>query len=136
MTLGWRPATPADDAAVVGLCLALFDEDPSPHRPGEDAIRRTLTVFRAEPVRGRALVLADGDEVAVGYALLAACWSNELGGELCVIDELYVAPGARGAGHGSALLRALAAGDPTLWPRDAVALDLETTAGNARARAL
>ncbi len=140
----WRAATADDDDAIVELCMALFREDPSPHSPDRDRVRRTLAAYRAQPVRGRALVLdglLGGDGVnsgagVVGYALLASFWSNELGGEVCVIDELYVGPTARGHGLGSVLLRTLAEQPGALWPADAVALELETTPDNHRARAL
>jgi ribosomal protein S18 acetylase RimI-like enzyme len=70
-----------------------------------------------------------------GYALLVSYWSNELGGEVCHIDELYVAAPARGRGHSSELVRSLA-GDGGPWGRVPVALQLEVTPSNARARSL
>ena len=143
----WRAAAPTDDDAIVELCMALFREDPSPHAPDRDRVRHTLATYRAQPVRGRALVLdggvggdggdgGDGGLGVVGYALLSSFWSNELGGEVCVIDELYVGPTARGHGLGSVLLRTLAEQPGALWNADAVALELETTPDNHRARRL
>ncbi len=130
----WRPATPADDDALIRLGLSLYAEDPSPEEVPAASFRRTLDTLRAEPTRGCALALEIEGRV-VGYALLVSFWSNELGGEVCDIDELYVAPEARSHGHSSRLLDALAAGSK-LWPGDAVALALEVTPDNARARAL
>jgi ribosomal protein S18 acetylase RimI-like enzyme len=128
----WRAATPADDDAIVALCLALFEEDPG--QPIDAAqVRRTLAAFRAEPTRGRAVV-ADVAGERVGYALLAAFWSNEYGGELCTVDELYVVPARRGAGLATALLQAIDH-DRALWPARPAALQLEVTPSNARARA-
>jgi ribosomal protein S18 acetylase RimI-like enzyme len=128
----WRAATPGDDDAIVASSLALFTEDPSPERVDAAQVRRTLLALRAEPLRGHAVVLElDGD--VRGHAFLISFGSNELGGDVCTIDELYVAPAARGAGHASALLEALARGQ--LYP-GAVALQLEVTPGNARAQAL
>jgi ribosomal protein S18 acetylase RimI-like enzyme len=72
---------------------------------------------------------------AEGYALLASFWSNELGGEVCNVDELYVRPSSRRLGHARELLEALAAGAP-LWPRRPVAVELEVSPSNARAQAL
>jgi GNAT superfamily N-acetyltransferase len=130
----WRNATPADDDAIVTSSLALYVEDPSPEQPQPDdrGVRRTLAALRAEPLRGRAVVLDVGGDVC-GHAFLIAFWSNELGGDVCTIDELYVAPRVRGSGHATALLEDLARG--RLYPA-AVALQLEVTPQNARAMAL
>jgi ribosomal protein S18 acetylase RimI-like enzyme len=128
----WRAATPADDDAIVQSSLALYVEDPSPERVDDAQVRRTLVALRGEPLRGRAVVLDVGGDVC-GHAFLIAFWSNELGGDVCTIDELYVAPRARNAGHATALLEALARGQ--LYP-GAVALQLEVTPQNAKALAL
>ena len=130
----WRPARAEDDEDVIRLGLALYAEDPAPEAVGADSFARTLGTLRAEPARGRALALEVDGRIS-GYALLVSFWSNELGGEVCDIDELYVAPAVRGRGWGSRLLDELAAGSP-LWPAGAVALALEVTPTNGRARAL
>ena len=63
----------------------------------------------------------------------SAFWSNELGGEVCTIDELYVDPEHRGRGHATRLLEELSARSaPGL--EGMVALALEVTPDNARAR--
>ncbi len=130
----WRAARPEEDEAIVAMCLALYNEDPGPDPVHAERVQRTLTVFRDEPVRGRALV-ATSDARLVGYAFLVSFWSNELGGEICTIDELYVAPDFRQRGLGTMLMTNLMQSDG-LWPRTPVALELETTPRNARARAL
>jgi GNAT superfamily N-acetyltransferase len=127
----WRQATVADDDAVLAGSLALYREDPSPHRVGEAQIRATLAALR-DPARGQVVVLADDAGAVHGYAFLVSFWSNELGGAACVIDELWVAPAARSQGHGGALIDRLAAG--ALWPAPLAALLLEVTPSN-RARA-
>lgn len=128
----WRDAVPNDDDAIVQMCLALNVEDPAPDPVAPENMYRTLMALREKPDRGRAVVL-DLDAKACGYALLIAFWSNEQGGEVCVIDELYVAPEHRGSRHATRLLARLAAqGEP--WTLNAVALALETTPDNERAR--
>jgi len=52
----------------------------------------------------------------VGYALLISFWSNELGGEVCNIDELSVASEYRGRGLATALIEQLAEGGASPWP--------------------
>jgi ribosomal protein S18 acetylase RimI-like enzyme len=130
----WRDARPEDDADIVPLCIALYEEDPASEPVPEEHHRRTLAVLRADPLRGRAVVLELEGAVA-GYAMLIACWSNELGGEVVIVDELYVAPAHRSRGHASALIEALARGEGP-WPGKPVALELEVTPDNTRARAL
>lgn len=128
----WREAVPADDAAILDLFTLLYTEDPSTARPGPDNLRRTLAAFRADPRLGLALV-CDGGSGPVGYALLARFWSNELGGEVCTVDELCLGAAHRGQGHGAALFDALDAGR---WFPEAVALTLEVTSHNPAAERL
>jgi GNAT superfamily N-acetyltransferase len=97
-------------------------------------VRRTLLALRAEPARGRAVVLEE-DGTPAGYALLVSFWSNELGGEVCNVDELWVAPQHRGKGHATTLLRSLMSGQGP-WPKAPVAVELEVSPGNPRARVL
>jgi ribosomal protein S18 acetylase RimI-like enzyme len=129
----WRRAVEGDDPAIIELCLGLYREDPSPVAVDEQHIMRTLATFRAEPTRGKVVVL-EVDGRVVGYSLLASFWSNELGGATCVIDELYVAPLYRSQGYSSALVAELREGG--LWDERPIALCLEVTPTNARAMAL
>jgi ribosomal protein S18 acetylase RimI-like enzyme len=116
------------------MCLALNEEDPGPAPVGREQVERTLLALRAEPYRGVALVLDSGGQ-CLGHAFLIAYWSNEYGGEVCVIDELFVAREWRGRGFGSELIESLARGSE-LAPRPPVALSLEVAQHNRRARAL
>jgi len=129
----WRAARPDEDDSIVAMCLALNSEDPGVAPVSEAQIRRTLEVFRREPHRGRALVL-EVDGSSVGYALLIPFWSNEYGGEVCEVDELFVAPSHRDRGLGSSLFDALERGE--VGNRSAVAIALGVTRNNTRARRL
>jgi len=129
----WRPPTPSEDDRVVELYLALYREDPGTVAPEPSRARRTLALLRADPARGRCLVLDLGGRIE-GYALLIPYWSNELGGVICAIDELYVAPAARGRGRATELLGLVARG--ALGGEVPVALELEVSRSNSRGRAL
>ncbi len=130
----WRIAGSSDDEAITAMFLALNQEDPGPEPVAAEQVRRTLHVLRDQPQRGRALVLELEGDVR-GYALVMSFWSNELGGEILAIDELYVTPEYRGRGHGTDLMEQLAAGT-FRWASDAVALTLEVSPTNAGARRL
>lgn len=122
----WRPARPEDDDAIVAMCRQLNEEDPGPKPVPEAHTRRTLAELRKNPARGRAFVFG---EQPSGYSFLIHFWSNELGGEICYIDEIYVKPEARGRGAGRALFTKL------ISEKKHVALDLEVTPSNTKARA-
>jgi len=130
----WRIAAPFDEEAIVRMCLALSAEDPGPKPVSPENMRRTLRAFREIPRRGRAVVL-DLENRASGYALVIPYWSNELGGEIDVIDEIYVDPEHRGRRHATTLIEALATGVQPLASTN-VALVLEITPDNHRARRL
>jgi ribosomal protein S18 acetylase RimI-like enzyme len=135
--VGWREATRADRRHVVAMSLALFEEDPGTYPLTARDVGRTLSRLEAEPVRGRAVVAEvemAGRVVVVGYAFLCSFWSNELRGEVCTVDELYIKPTARSLGLGSGLVQSLV--QRRAFFEDAVAFELEVSGRNARARAL
>ena len=116
------------------MVKALYREDPSAATVTTKQIRRTLETLRSEPTRGTAVVL-DVEGTAAGYALLISFWSNELGGEVCHIDEIFVRPHHRGHGYATALIESLIDGRGP-WAGRPVALDLEVSPTNCRAAAL
>lgn len=129
----WRLAKPEDDDAIVEMCTGLYDEDPGQFKVHPENIRATLRALRSEPCRGRAVVLEIENQPS-GYALLIAFWSNELGGHICEVDELFVVPGHRSRGHGKSLFEAISQGG--LWPTPIAGIALGVTPDNVRARRL
>jgi len=130
----WRIAGLSDDDEIVRMCLALNAEDPGPAPVPAENMQKTLLVLRKEPQRGRAVVLELEGRVC-GYALLISFWSNELGGDACAIDEIYVEPEHRGRRHATRLIEDLAAGTGP-YGSTVAALTLEITPDNVRARRL
>ena len=127
----WRLARPEEGEEIVSMCLDLYREDPGFVPIEAEQVRETLAVFARQPARGRVVVAEVSDRV-VGYALLVPFWSNNLGGEVCEVDELYVRPERRGEGIGSALFSAIDAGRFGVF----FATALGVSPGNARARRL
>jgi GNAT superfamily N-acetyltransferase len=129
----WRRALETDDEDVIAMCLALYLEDPGQQTVDRAQVLRTLTVLRAEPSRGRAVVAEVAGRVAA-YSLLIPFWSNELGGSLCEVDELYVRPAFRNRGVASSLFPAIER--KQIWDDPCAGVALIVTDGNERARSL
>jgi GNAT superfamily N-acetyltransferase len=127
----WRLAEPGDDDSLVEMCLRLDDEDPGILPIHPENMRSTLQALRREPCRGRTVVLEIESQLS-GYALLIAFWSNELGGSICEVDELFVMPEHRNRGHGKSLFEAISQGG--LWPTPIVGMALGVTPDSVRAR--
>ena len=110
------------------MVLSLYREDP----PGEEMtrakIRGTARVLGSRPEKGD-ITLFCVDEAVVGYAIVAYCWSNEFGGDIARLDELYVRPPWRGQGIATAFLTGLG----SEGERDVRGVELEVTPGNGSA---
>lgn len=105
---------------------ALYREDPA-GQPMDDAkIAATVAEYRQHPEKLDIILIEKGGK-ATGYALLVYYWSNEYGGDILHIDELYVKEAHRGQGTGTAFFRYIE------WPAGIAAMQIETTPSNRRA---
>ena len=127
----WRPACPPDFPAIVGMCLALYEEDAGLVAMRADQVERTLSLFEQEPSRGQAVVL-DVEGSVEGYAFLVPFYSNQFDGVVCEVDELFVRPSMRGRGCGTALFDAIVGGSFGAF----VGIALGVAPNNPRARRL
>jgi L-amino acid N-acyltransferase YncA len=126
----FRPARPADLDALLALQRDYYAEDGYPFDPAVQ--REAFARLLAEPALGRAWLAADGGRV-VAYVALTLGWSLEFGGRDAFVDELYVAPPARGRGLGRAGLAVAEAGARALGVRT---LHLEVEDGKPAALGL
>jgi GNAT superfamily N-acetyltransferase len=101
-----RDATVADVPVVVSLVrdLATYEREPDAVVATEEHFRRAL--FGTDP-RVHCLV-AEQDGDVVGFAVWFVSFSTWLGTHGIYLEDLFVRPQARGAGHGRALLAELA----------------------------
>lgn len=93
----------ADLPEVERMVLALYEEDPCPEPMTPAKIRTTARELSSHPDKGEIVVFEAGGSI-VGYAIVAYRWSNECGGDIAHVDELYVKPAWRGKGIASAFL--------------------------------
>ena len=102
-----RQATEADLAALAPLLRGYTDFYDS--SPSDDELERMARDVIAAPEDAAFLLVAEdeGGEV-VGFALNQWKWSSLNGARAVVMDDLFVAERARGAGHADALIEAVA----------------------------
>jgi len=105
----------------------LSHEDPSTQRVTDKKISLTFKELSSNTNAGR-IVVFEKARAIIGYAILIPYWSNEYGGNILHIDELYVKPEHRGRGIATSFLKQIFVTD------EAVALQLEVTPTNMRAR--
>lgn len=105
-------AAPADDA-LLAMSRALIAD------PGREGVQ---LIARSEP-----------DGAAVGFATVFWSWSTLSAGRIGVMNDLFVAPAARGTGLADALIRACL---EEARARGAVWLGWQTAKDNLRAQAV
>jgi GNAT superfamily N-acetyltransferase len=124
--------TEADLPELLPLVRAYLDfYEVSPSDESMLALSRSLL---ADPeLEGVQFIARGEDRKAVGFASLFWTWATTRGGRLGVMNDLYVAPQARGSGTAEALIEACRA---RCEQRGAVALEWQTAADNLRAQAV
>jgi GNAT superfamily N-acetyltransferase len=124
----FRAFEPRDLPEVEQMAFALYREDDYGQPMTSQKIRRTTDELTARPDRGTILVFTV-DTAVVGYAILIYYWSNEYGGDLITVDELYVKDAWRNRGIGTRFFDYLA----SEHSRRAKGVQLEVTPVNRRA---
>ena len=125
----FRPMTADDAGAVIAMMTALYEEDASGY-VSPDHFRRTVDTLLAEPHRGTVVVFDLPDAPRIGYAILIPYWSNEFGGPMVEVDELFVRAEFRARGVG----RAFIAWIERERPHGATVIELEVTPDNHKAQ--
>lgn len=129
VSLKVRVATPEDLSVVLAWTQAFYNEEHLQFDPV--ATPRAVSVLLDNPACGAVLLF--GTDAPVGYAALTRGFSLEQRGHYALLDELYIAPHARGRGLAAHALDA-AADQARAW--GVSMLRLEVLHHNPRAKAL
>ena len=108
------------------MIVSLYQEDPEGESINEEKIKRTIAESSKNPDKV-SIYMFQRNEKNIGYAILVFFWSNEYGGNIVTIDELYVKEEYRSQGIGTEFFSFLERME------NKVALQLETTPSNQRA---
>ena len=90
MDFKYRKFKTTDKKVVAGLMKELFKET-SNETVSNKNISKTFSELLHYPEKGIILVLENKKQI-VGYCLLINFWSNEFGGNILYIDEIYIKP--------------------------------------------
>lgn len=96
MSVQIETASEQDVSAVLQMMRRLYADEGL--RPFSGSTQALLLLLR-EPRYGRCFIVREQD-LAVGYFVIAFGFSLEFGGRDAFLDELYLAPEARGRGLG------------------------------------
>ena len=118
-------------ADVLMMMRRLYEEDRGDFDVDVSRFASAIEHLVAHPSVGQ-IVLFRADNEARGYATLIPYWSNEFGGRLLFVDELFVLPEFRSHGIGRSFFTYLDRERPFQY----VALGLAVNPGNPRARRL
>ncbi len=131
MKINFRRCKTSDFDVITDFIIHLYHEDPGLIQMTKEKALNTLDVLSKKSDLGAVLVVENKEEI-IGYCLLINYWSNEYGGNILHIDELFIKQDYRSKGIGSQLIYQLAKSKFA----DAVSLQLEVTPDNARAKKL
>jgi GNAT superfamily N-acetyltransferase len=105
--------------------------------PSDDALLAMSRALIADPEREGVQLIARGpDGTALGFATVFWTWSTTRAARIGVMNDLFVAPEARGAGGGRVGEALIAACAERCRAHGAVSLTWQTALDNARAQAL
>lgn len=134
MKTPFRKITPIDHKHVTKMMFQLYEEDGQYELEktiSNENIKKTLETLEKHPEKGCVLVL-ENDQQIIGYSIIINFWSNEYGGNIVDIDELYVQKDFRSQGIGTQFIQDLI----SMRFNDCVALQLEVNPKNKKARKL
>ena len=127
-----RSARDEDVEAILPLMLAYCDFYEVEH-PDEDGLRKMARELIAAPDDQGFLLAGVAGEGVVGFAACGWKWSSLRGARIVVLEDLFVAPEARGRGIADELIEACAA---TARRNGAPVMIWETQPTNKRAQAV
>jgi len=127
----YRQFKSSERKIVTQLIKDFYKETPSIRGVDDKKIKKTFLALAANPGKGKILVIEKG-KIIIGYALLVNFWSNEWGGNVLFLDEIYLKPEARRQGIGRNFINYLI----EKKYNHSTAIQLEVARANKRARAL
>jgi predicted GNAT family acetyltransferase len=128
MEMNFRPLRHTDYSELKRMIHALYVEDPVNEKITDKKISKTVLELCKKPCKGKIIIFEKG-KVTIGYSIIIFYWSNEYGGNILHIDELYVKPEHRELGAATCFFKHIA----RTYRGKVVALQLEVSPSNTGA---
>jgi len=106
MNIKYRKFKKNDLDTVKELIKSLYSEDPGYKQINDKKILKTFNELLNHPDKGEIKIIQNDNEI-IGYCILINYWSNEYGGNIINIDELYIKVDYRNNGIGSNFIKYL-----------------------------
>ena len=100
----FRAFRDTDYSELKSVIDSLYIEDPVDELITDEKISNTIRELHDNPCKGQIIIFGRAG-VTIGYAILIFYWSNEFGGDVLLIDELYVKPEHRRQGTATSFFR-------------------------------
>ncbi|NET33051.1 MAG: GNAT family N-acetyltransferase [Cyanothece sp. SIO1E1] len=100
MLCTFRPFQPKDEAKLQAMVKQFYEEEAAEGPMDREKVKLTIKTLGEQPSAG-AILIAEGEVGILGYAIVIHYWSNEYGGWLAFLDELFITPPFRGLGLGT-----------------------------------
>jgi ribosomal protein S18 acetylase RimI-like enzyme len=127
MNLTFKYYEETDFNDLYDMIFCLYEEDPLGEPMADTKIRNTIHESVSHPEKVRIVMICD-DGKNVGYGIIVLFWSNEHGGNIINIDELYVKKEYRNRQIATNFIKHQMSAH-----KNAKMLQLETTPSNAAA---
>ncbi len=108
----YRPISRADHAEYLAMAHDFYASDAVLHAVPDRHFEETFEELMRSDAYAQAYILETNGHI-IGYALLAKTFSQEAGGVVLWIEELYIKPPYRAHGYGSRFLREFLASLPS-----------------------
>jgi ribosomal protein S18 acetylase RimI-like enzyme len=128
MEINFRSFRKTDHLELKKMIHALYVEDPVDEPITDKKISKTIIELRKRPYKGK-IIMFEKDSVTIGYSIVIFYWSNEYGGDILHVDELYVKPKHRELGAATSFFNHMA----RTYRDTIVAIQLEVSPSNTRA---
>ncbi|MBX2870779.1 MAG: GNAT family N-acetyltransferase [Saprospiraceae bacterium] len=128
MLCKFRLFQPGDEPELQRMVAQFYLEDAAGGPMNREKVRLTINALGKHSTAG-AILMAEGETGILGYAIIIHYWSNEFGGWLAFLDELFIDQPYRGIGLGTRFIEFIM----QEYGKEIIGIGLEVAPNNTQA---